>query len=433
MERSVHHFSLNKEESFYKTSLLMSEEETHFLLLDSNRYEGYPYSKFKWLAAIGAVHKLELDTKDENPLKQLDAFIKNHQNWCFGFLSYELKNAIEPSLNSSSCDEISSHALSFFVPALIIEVDESAIQVEVNNEKTWVKFQSLLQSDFVVPKYDNHISLQSSISQEQYLNSVKAIQSHIQRGDVYEMNFCTEWFANAKIDTSAGLFLKLKEKTAAPFSAFGKWNDLQLFCASPERYIQREGNKLISQPIKGTQRISEDLHENEMFKSRLTLSEKERSENIMITDLVRNDLSRIAKKGSVQVEELSELYSFKTVHQLISTVVCEIEDSTTPGEIIRATFPMGSMTGAPKLSAMEIAEKYEPMSRGIFSGAVGYISPDGYMDFNVVIRSIIYNSALQKVVVRAGSAITMESDPDKEFDECQLKAAALLSVLNSAG
>jgi para-aminobenzoate synthetase component 1 len=168
-----------------------------------------------------------------------------------------------------------------------------------------------------------------------------------------------------------------------------------------------------------------------MFKSWLTLSEKERSENVMITDLVRNDLSRIAIKGSVNVEELSGLYSFKTVHQLISTVVCEVPENTSPGNIIKATFPMGSMTGAPKLSAMEIAEQFEPMSRGIFSGAVGYISPDGNMDFNVVIRSIIYNSALQKVVVRAGSAITMESNPDKEYEECQLKAAALISVLQS--
>jgi para-aminobenzoate synthetase component 1 len=431
MERSVHTFSLNEAENFHRASLLMSEKETHFVLLDSNRYEGYPYSNFSWMAAIGAEYLLELEANDENLLAQLDLFVKKHAALCFGFLSYDLKNVIEPSLNSHSKDEISSHSLSFFIPSLVVKVDANNIQVEVNNLKVWEKFQRILKSDSNIKKYSDNITLQPRISQKKYLESVKAIRKHIQRGDVYEMNFCTEWFAKAKIDTSAGLFLKLKEKTAAPFSVFGKWNELQLFCASPERYLRREGNKLISQPIKGTQRISENIEENEMFKSWLTLSEKERSENVMITDLVRNDLSRIAIKGSVNVEELSGLYSFKTVHQLISTVVCEVPENTSLGDIIKATFPMGSMTGAPKLSAMEIAEQFEPMSRGIFSGAVGYISPDGNMDFNVVIRSIIYNSALQKVVVRAGSAITMESNPDKEYEECQLKAAALISVLQS--
>ncbi len=157
-----------------------------------------------------------------------------------------------------------------------------------------------------------------------------------------------------------------------------------------------------------------------------------RSENIMIVDLVRNDLSRTAVKGSVKVEELCQVYSFRQVHQLVSTVVSEVEKTTSPVDILKETFPMGSMTGAPKISAMKIIEEEEETKRGLYSGAVGYFSPTGDFDFNVVIRSILYNKENKYVSFSVGGAITSKSTPEKEYEECLLKAKAMKHVLTNS-
>lgn len=166
-----------------------------------------------------------------------------------------------------------------------------------------------------------------------------------------------------------------------------------------------------------------------MLKNDLAKDEKERSENIMIVDLVRNDLSKTAVKGSVKVEELCKVYSFDQVHQMISTVTSQIEENTHPIDVIKSTFPMGSMTGAPKISAMKIIENLEETKRGLYSGAVGYITPRGDFDFNVVIRSILYNHTQKYISFSVGSAITSKSDPLKEYEECLVKAKAMHEVL----
>ncbi|PIE98544.1 MAG: aminodeoxychorismate synthase component I, partial [Polaribacter sp.] len=216
-----------------------------------------------------------------------------------------------------------------------------------------------------------------------------------------------------------------------PFATFMRVDDNYLISATPERYIKKEGNKIISQPIKGTSKRFENQQDDEKSALELLQNEKERSENIMIVDLVRNDLSRTAKKGSVKVEELCEIYSFKQVHQLISTVVSEIEHTTHPVDVIRDTFPMGSMTGAPKVSAMKIMENLEETKRGLYSGAVGYFMPDGNFDFNVVIRSILYNFDKKYVSYSVGGAITAKSTAEREYDECMLKAKAMKQVLEN--
>ncbi|MFY7988966.1 MAG: chorismate-binding protein, partial [Flavobacterium sp.] len=194
-------------------------------------------------------------------------------------------------------------------------------------------------------------------------------------------------------------------------------------------YLRKEGLKVISQPIKGTARRSLDVKQDEQLKSDLAQNEKERSENIMIVDLVRNDLSHTATKGSVQVEELCQIYTFKQVHQMISTIVSEVENTTSPIEILRTTFPMGSMTGAPKISAMQIIEALEETKRGLYSGTVGYFTPTGDFDFNVVIRSILYNSQNKYLSFSVGSAVTAQAIPEMEYEECLLKAKAMFEVL----
>lgn len=248
-------------------------------------------------------------------------------------------------------------------------------------------------------------------------------------GDIYEANFCQEFYAENAVINPLERYLKLNAISSPPFAVFLKLTDLYLLSASPERFIRKQDNKIISQPIKGTARRATDKDVDRKLAQALESDPKERSENIMITDLVRNDLSRTATHNSVQVEELCKLHTFKQVHQLITTVTSEVSERTSFVDVLKTTFPMGSMTGAPKESAMNIIEQLEETKRGLYSGTVGYITPNGDADFNVVIRSILYNSSNNYLSFSVGSAITIKSIPEKEFEECLLKAKAMLEVL----
>jgi para-aminobenzoate synthetase component 1 len=225
-------------------------------------------------------------------------------------------------------------------------------------------------------------------------------------------------------------FSKMNNATEAPHAAYFNGNNLQLLCTSPERFIQKKGNKIISQPIKGTIKRGANSAEDEENKTVLRTSKKERSENIMIVDLVRNDLSRIAERASVQVTSLCELHTFKTLHHLISTVEAQLPSNITFTDILAATFPMGSMTGAPKISAVQHMEKIELLDRGVYSGTFGVIEPNGNFDFNVIIRSAVYNKEKKQTTIKVGSAITHASNAESEYDECLLKAASTLSIFN---
>ncbi len=278
---------------------------------------------------------------------------------------------------------------------------------------------------------EKNLQIKSRISREQYLSKVDQMLSHIKRGDIYEANFCQEFFAEGAEIEPFDVFKDLNDISIPPFSVFLKFEDLYLMCASPERYLKKTGTKILTQPIKGTARRSIDPKEDQRIAKELSEDPKERSENVMIVDLVRNDLSKVAKKGSVQVEELCKVYSFKQVHQMISTVSAELEDGIPPVEVLRATFPMGSMTGAPKISAMKVIEELEETKRGLYSGAVGYFTPEGDFDFNVVIRSILYNAENKYVSFSVGGAITARSISENEYGECLLKSEAMWKVLNS--
>jgi para-aminobenzoate synthetase component 1 len=279
-------------------------------------------------------------------------------------------------------------------------------------------------------KLPDTLNIQNRISQQEYISIINKLKQHILRGDCYEINFCQEFFAESTDINPFDIYKKLGTVSPNPFSALYRMNDQWLICASPERFLKKQGNKILSQPIKGTSiRIKNDEGRDEQSKYELLHSTKDRSENVMVVDLVRNDLAKICKEGTVKVDELYGVYSFPQVHQMISTVSGELDSSNSFYDIIKATFPMGSMTGAPKKSAMELIEKYEQTKRGIFSGAVGYISPDRDFDFNVVIRSIMYNAASGYLSFQAGSGITFYSDPEKEWEECLMKAEAMKKVL----
>lgn len=274
-------------------------------------------------------------------------------------------------------------------------------------------------------------SIKTRESKNLYIEKVNILKQHIQQGNIYEVNFCMEFFAEDVKINPFELYQKLIEISPMPFSCFVKHQSKYLLCASPERFLKKTNNKLLSQPIKGTIKRGLTNDEDMRLKEELKNSSKEQSENVMIVDLVRNDLSRIAKKGSVKVDELFGIYSFPQWHQMISTVSCIIKDGVSFEKILRATFPMGSMTGAPKISAMKLIDEFESSKRGMYSGSVGIMMPNGDFDLNVVIRSIQYNADTGYLSFMVGSAITIHSDAEKEYEECLLKAKAILSVLGN--
>jgi para-aminobenzoate synthetase component 1 len=378
------------------------------------------------LLAVGV--KRDIKTNAGTALAELQSFInENKGNWIFGHLGYDLKNEME-KLSSSHPDRIHFPDLYFFEPEIIIRLNEKEIVIEADEpEKVFGDIDSLQSLEFSVTTYP---SIQNRISKDEYLSIIRKLQQHILRGDCYEINFCQEFFAeNASIDP-VQVYKKLSNISPNPFSALYKLNDQWLICASPERYIKKQGTHILSQPIKGTAKRIEDNQQNDLLnKEQLLNSAKDRSENVMVVDLVRNDLAKVCKEGTVKVDELFGVYSFPQVHQMISTVSGELKEDISFTDIIKATFPMGSMTGAPKKRVMDLIEQYEKTKRGIFSGAVGYISPKGEFDFNVVIRSILYNSSSKYLSFQTGSGITFYSDPEKEWEECMLKAGAIKKVL----
>jgi para-aminobenzoate synthetase component 1 len=419
--------SINDPHTFKTKALQWANSFDVCCYLDSNNFTE-PYSKFDALIAAGAKH--ELVANAGTAFDELENFRKNHPGWMTGFFCYDLKNEVE-DLTSSHTGELGFPDLYFFVPRYLVVIKGDEIEIIADNPQQIyedIQQQILNVSTEGIPP----INIQSRLGKPAYLDAVAKIKQHISRGDIYVTNFCQEFFAaHADIDPLA-VFLKLNEISPNPFACFFKCSDKYVLCASPERFLAKRADKLISQPIKGTAKRGKTNAEDEYIKQQLRDQTKEQQENVMIVDLVRNDLTRSAKPGSVKTEELFGVYSFKQVHQMISTVVCELQDGITPVQAIKNTFPMGSMTGAPKVRAMQLMEQYEVSRRGVYSGAVGYFNPDNDFDFNVVIRTILYNRDKKYLSFHAGSAITYYADAEKEYEECLLKAQAILEVLGQS-
>jgi para-aminobenzoate synthetase component 1 len=394
------------------------------------------YKEFDFILAVDAFTSIKTDYS--NAFADLHQYQSITKDWLFGYLSYDLKNNIE-HLHSNNYDGLHFPDLFFFQPKKLFLVKGNQLEIqylsgcddEVDSdlEEILASCQKEHNLNTFASNSPNTVSIKQRVSKEEYLSKVTKMLTHISRGDIYEANFCIEFYAeNATINPET-VYKKLNLISEPPFAVFFKNNDHFLISASPERYIKKDGLKVISQPIKGTARRLFDVEQDEISRSELENDPKERSENIMIVDLVRNDLSKTATKASVNVEELCGIYSFKQVHQMISTVVSEIENTTAAVEVLQTTFPMGSMTGAPKISAMNIIENLEETKRGLYSGAAGYFTPDGNFDFNVVIRSILYNCDNHYLSFSVGSAITAKSNPESEYEECLLKAKAMFEVL----
>ncbi len=391
--------------------------------LDNNKYDS-AYHTVECLLGVGVASSIAAPAG--NALQQLEQFRNEHNDWLFGHLAYDLKNETE-AVTSSLPDYVGFPDLCFFVPLVVIELRSHSVHIGTLNNSANKVWQEILGTEVVIKRTSvKSISVQQRFSRADYIAAIQQLQQHILRGDCYEINFCQEFYAEDVILDPLSTYSALSASSPNPFSGYYKLDDKFLICASPERYLQKTGAKIISQPIKGTWKRDRSNHVTDMNnRTLLEQSAKDRSENVMVVDLVRNDLSRICKEGSVKVAELFKVYTFPQVHQMISTIQGELQPGATLSDLFRVTFPMGSMTGAPKRSVLELLEKYERTRRGIFSGALGYISPSGDCDFNVVIRSILYNATTKYLSFPAGSGITFYSDAENEYEECLLKAAAI--------
>ncbi|MGY4539694.1 para-aminobenzoate synthetase component 1 [Mucilaginibacter sp. UYNi724] len=408
---------------FKQKALVWAAKSDTLCYLDSNSFND-PYSKFDSIIAIGA--KAELTANAGDSFSQLTTFRTDNPGWITGFFGYDLKNEVE-NLLSNNPDHLNFPDLYFFAPEILICIKGN--EVEITGGDGQAILEAIEQAELVSRQNQTVVQLQPRFSKAGYVETVEKIQQHIVRGDIYVTNFCQEFYAeDANVD-ALSIFQNLNGLSPTPFSTFFKWKGNYIMCASPERFLAKRGSKLISQPIKGTARRDADEAIDKTIIEELRNHPKELQENVMIVDLVRNDLTHSAKPGTVKTEELYGIQSFKQLHQMVSTVVCELRDDVSAVEAIKNTFPMGSMTGAPKISAMQLMEQYERSKRGVYSGAVGYFSPDGDFDFNVVIRTLLYNSAEKYLSFHVGSAITYHADPESEYEECLLKAKAILEVL----
>ena len=397
-----------------------------FCLLDNNQYN-FSDLQFECLLAAGSVETLQ--SIPGHAFDDLQDFVSKEKDWIFGHLSYDLKNEIE-NLSSQNFDGIQFPDLFFFIPEIVLILKKDTLDIGLIKGDPDIVYQNILSvsGDRTIKK--SIATIKSRFSKEEYLETVERIQEHILRGDCYELNFCQEFYAeNCQIDP-LDIYIKLSQLSPNPFAGFYKLDDKFLICSSPERYLKKVGDKIFSQPIKGTsKRNLNNLKEDEINKKNLSESKKEISENVMVVDLVRNDLSKVCIEGSVIADELFGLYTFPQVHQMISTISGTLKEPIILSDILKATFPMGSMTGVPKKSVMQLIERYEKTKRGLFSGTIGYITPEGDFDFNVVIRSLLYNSTNKYVSMQAGSAITFYSEAEKEYEECLVKIEAMKKVL----
>ncbi|MEZ4792136.1 MAG: anthranilate synthase component I family protein [Gelidibacter sp.] len=415
--------------AFKDQLLVWSQQFEDVVWLDSNKYH-QRYKGYDAILAVDAFTSIKTDYHQAfDKLKEYQTVTKD---WIFGYLTYDLKNDLE-DLKSENFDGLQFSDLFFFQPKKLFlfkgKILETRYLKMIDDELEEDLRSIQLIDTLLYQPSSSDVKIKLRIHKDQYFEKINALLAHIHRGDIYEANFCQEFYAEDTTIDPLETYQLLNKISHPPFAAFLKCENNYLLSASPERYLKKIGSTIISQPIKGTAKRSGNIVEDQDMKHQLEHSEKERSENIMIVDLVRNDLSHTALKGSVVVEELCKVYTFEQVHQMISTITSKIDKKTHPVDVIKTTFPMGSMTGAPKISAMKIIEELEETKRGLYSGTVGYFTPNGDFDFNVIIRSILYNTSKKYVSYSVGGAITAKSNPQDEYEECLLKAKAMREVL----
>ncbi len=414
--------------SFLHQALHWSKGFEVVCLFQSNEFQNQ-YSEIQSLLAIGAND--ELTANVGRAFSEIEEFKSRYPHqWIPGFLSYDLKNELE-DISTNHPNPLQFPDAYFFIPELLIKFSHDQVEIECEGSPEAI-FEAI--QSFKIPDNSNSYTghLLARMSKEAYFHAFEQMISHIKRGDIYEANLCQEFYDDAAaLNNLEDLYERLNEISPTPFSCFFKWKNKYILSASPERFLAKRGSTVISQPIKGTAARGKTEEEDEILRHNLANNPKEISENVMIVDLVRNDLTRTAIPGTVEVTEKLGVYTFKHVHQMISTISCQVDSRVKATDLIKNTFPAGSMTGAPKLSAMKLCDRYEHSRRGIYSGAIGYFGPNGDFDFNVVIRTLLYNADNQYLSFHTGSAITIDATAEHEYAECLTKASAILRALDS--
>jgi len=411
--------------------LQWSQRYREVIWLDSNNYHQV-HSSYDAVLAVDAFTMLQTDATDA--FDKLKEYQSRTKDWLFGYLTYDLKYDTE-NLKSNNYDGLDFPELFFFQPKKVFLLKNDVLEIQYLHfvddelEVDYAEIEVIEDDEVEFEEEISPLKIKLRMTKDSYFERFQKIHNHICIGDIYEMNFCQEFYAEETAINPLKVYQKLNSISNPPFATFLKLNDKYLLSASPERYIRKKDTTIVSQPIKGTAKRSDDKVEDQQLKHDLGQDEKERSENIMIVDLVRNDLSKTAIKGSVKVSELCKVYSFDQVHQMISTVTAEVSHTKSPVEVLRTSYPMGSMTGAPKVSAMKIIEELEDTKRGLYSGSVGYFTPNNDFDFNVIIRSILYNETNKYVSYSVGGAITVKSTAEAEYQECLIKAKAMREAL----
>ncbi|MFC4230744.1 anthranilate synthase component I family protein [Parasediminibacterium paludis] len=431
MQRATGTFVIQDFQKIKQQLLHWANQYDSCSFLDNHQYTSLHHS-VECLVAVGEVNRCSPSSHHQQALA---SFLQQTNDWLFGHISYDFHSILYPSLAQQKPDSIGFQPIYFYQPEIVLQLSATELRIESLTLLPIDIYQQIRKSSITSSQQpitsSQQLAIQSRISKADYLQTIHQLQQYILRGDCYEINYCQEFYASNAVIEPLAIYQQLTAISPNPFASYYKLNDKYLLCASPERYLKKQGHQLISQPIKGTfKRNLQNTEADKALKQQLFASHKDRTENVMVVDLVRNDLSRICKEGTVQVEELFGIYTYPQVHQMISTIVGEIDESTNLATILQATFPMGSMTGAPKQKVMQLINEYEPSSRGLYSGAVGYISPNKDFDFNVVIRSILYNSTSKYLSYQVGGGITFNSIAEQEYEECLLKAEAIRKVLS---
>jgi len=425
--------ALESPEHFKKKLISYVSNYQIFSILDRNTFNQNPnlVLEYDFIAAIEKI--AEIKNVANNNFGALQQEFNKLNDWLFGYFSYDLKNETEP-LTSSNFDGIKAPKMHFFQPQFVILIKEKKLVVEYlpqfNTENEAINLIKLIKK-YTLCEENNlpEVKIKQRVSKNKYIEAVNKLKEHISVGDIYEINYCMEFFATKITIATDILYNKICKISPTPFSCFYRNDEIFAISASPERFLIKIGTKIISQPIKGTIKRGKTPEEDALLSQLLENDIKERAENIMIVDLVRNDLSKTASFGSVKVDELCKIYSFAQVHQMISSISCTLDSEKDGIATLKNCFPMGSMTGAPKIKAMQLIEQYEFTKRGIYSGSIGYIKPNGDFDFNVIIRTILYNSAEKYLSFMVGSAITHLSIAENEYNECLLKAEAMFKAI----
>lgn len=418
-------------QQFKKKALQWAQQFDALCFFQSNGY-GDDYAQIDSLLAVKASDEF-VSHNETNTFQELEKFRARYPHqWMPGFFSYDLKNEIE-DLQTSFPNLPGFPEAYFFIPSIILHFLESEVKIEAPDPENVYRDILQIQMDAADEngQEEESICFQKRMSKTGYLTAFQHLLQHIQQGDIYEVNLCQEFYAEEVVLSPLTVYQRLNAVSPTPFSCFFKVKDKYILSASPERFLAKRGNTLISQPIKGTAPRGNTPAEDAAIIATLKSNPKEIAENVMIVDLVRNDLTRSAQEGTVKADKQLEVHTFQQVHQLVSTITCQKKNELSDIEAIRNTFPAGSMTGAPKINAMKLCDRYENSKRGIYAGAVGYFDPQGNFDFNVVIRSLLYNSKKRYLSFHTGGAITIDADPEKEYAECLLKASAILKTLNA--